>query len=126
MAEQRTHQTIGQHDLDLLPALDELHEQRRTLVADVNDLLADLKLAQADSRISNFNDGYDQGEALRTLLNDDERRQLRREVLKIGSHATNNQPTEQSPETPPEKSANGKPQISRAYQPVREFGPDNL
>lgn len=106
LAEQRTRQTIGQHDLDLLPALDELHQQRRAIMAEVNALLADLKLAQTDSRISNFNDGYDQGEAIRTMLNDDERRQLRRRMLDLptNGHINGNRLAEQSNGTPAEKS----------------------
>lgn len=81
LAEQRSRQNVLQHDLDLLPELDTLKEQRRTLTSDLNDLLAELKLAQTDSRISNFNDGYEQGEAARSVLSDDEQRQLRKEKL---------------------------------------------
>lgn len=125
LAEQRTRQIILQHDLDLLPALDELHEQHRAMVADVNDLLADLKLAQTDSRISNFNDGYDRGEAIRAMLNDD-RWQLSREVPKTESPVNGNQSAEQSRNAPPEKNANGKPQPPKTHQPVHEFGPDDL
>ncbi|GAB3643425.1 LapA family protein [Spirosoma arcticum] len=117
LAEQRTRQTVLQHDLDLLPDLDELREQRRTITVEINDLLADLKLAHTDTRISNFNDGYGQGEATRTVLNDDEQRQLRRERLNFqtSNHPNGNRPAEQPNGTPPEKIPNGKPQDLRAY-----------
>ena len=92
LAGQRTRQHVLQHDLDLLPELDELREQRRAIIDELNTLLAELKLAQTDSRISNFNDGYGQGEATRTVLNDDEQRQLRRNVLdrQTGNHVNGN------------------------------------
>ena len=123
LAEQRTHQNVLQHDLDLLPALDEFRQQRRAIIAAINDLLADLKLSQTDSRISNFNDGYGQGEATRTVLNDDEQRQLHRDRLNLqtNSRTNGNRPAEppgvgSTTGTPPEKVSNGKPQESRPHQ----------
>ena len=117
LAEQRTRQTVLQHDLDLLPDLDELREQRRTITVEINDLLADLKLAHTDTRISNFNDGYGQGETTRTVLNDDEQRQLRRELLKrqTSHHPNGNHSAEQFNGTPPEKISNGKPQDLKSH-----------
>lgn len=117
LAEQRTRQTILQHDLDLLPDLDELREHRRTITVGINDLLADLKLAHTDTRISNFNDGYGQGETTRTVLNDDEQRQLRRELMKrqTSNRPNGNNPAEQPNGTPPEKILNGKPQDLKSH-----------
>ena len=111
LAEQRTRQNVLQHDFDLLPALHELREQRIAIMAEINDLLADLKLAQTDSRISNFNDGYGQGEATRTGLNDDEQRQWRWSMLdnQTGSRISGNRFAEQS---------NGKSQDLRPHQPI--------
>ncbi|GAB3883936.1 LapA family protein [Spirosoma agri] len=130
LAEQRTRQNVLQHNLDLLPALDELKENRQTAIADLNELLAELKLAQTDSRISNFNDGYGQGEATRTVLNDDEQRQLRKEMLSLhnGSQATGSHRTsEPRPNgTPPDKGMNGKPPGLRPYQTVRKFLSDDM
>jgi len=121
LAEQRIRQNVLQHDLDLLPALDELHQQRRAIIAEISDLLAELKLAQTDSRISNFNDGYSQGEATLTFLNDDEQRQLRREMLHLPTSARINgsQTTERLNGTPPEKPQNGKSQDLGTHQPIR-------
>ncbi|GAB3512882.1 hypothetical protein GCM10027341_54250 [Spirosoma knui] len=125
LAEQRIRQNVLQHNLDLLPALDELREQRRTLQAELNELLAELKLAQTDSRISNFNDGYGQGEATRTVLSDDEQQQLRKEMLTLQtSNRTNgSRPTERTNGTPP---TNGKAQALRPHQTIRKFLSDEL
>lgn len=120
LTEQRTRQNILQHDLDLLPALDELREQRLVILNELNGLLADLKLAHTDSRISNFNDGYGQGEATRTVLSDDEQRQLRREMLHLqnGNRQNGTRATERPNGTAPEKTPNGKPQELRPYPTV--------
>lgn len=126
LAEQRTRQNILQHDLDLLPALDELTEQRLAIQAELNDLLSELKLAQTDSRISNFNDGYGQGEATRTVLTDDEQQQLRRELLDLqtSSRITGNRPTERPVSY--DKPQNGKAQETRPHQVIRDFMSDGL
>lgn len=85
LAEQRTRQNVLQHNFDLLPDLGDLTERHRALTAELRELLAELKLAQTDSRISNFNDGYDQGEAIRSTLSDEEQRQLRKDRLVLPS-----------------------------------------
>ncbi|MFD2574074.1 hypothetical protein ACFSUS_25785 [Spirosoma soli] len=129
LAEQRTRQNVLQHNLDLLPALDELKEERRTVAAELNELLAELKLAQTDSRISNFNDGYGQGEATRTVLSDDEQRQLRKEMLSLqnGSRLNGGRSGEVRPNGgQPDKATNGKPQGLRPYQTIRKFLSDDL
>ena len=120
LTEQRTRQNILQHDLDLLPDLAELREQRLTILNELNGLLADLKLAQTDSRISNFNDGYGQGEATRTVLNDDEQRQLRREMLNLqpGNRANGNRAAERPNGSAPEKAPNGKSHEAIPHQTI--------
>ena len=126
LAEQRTQQNVLQHNLDLLPDLGELKEKRRAITADLNELLAELKLAQTDSRISNFNDGYGQGEAVITNLSDDEQRQLRKDMLTLQSNRS--RPSEPRPSVPPpsDKGPNGKPQALRPYQTIRKFLSDEL
>ncbi|ADB37653.1 hypothetical protein [Spirosoma linguale] len=120
LAEQSTQQNVLQHNLDLLPGLDELKQQKQAVTAELNELLAELKLAQTDSRISNFNDGYGQGEATRTVLTDEEQRQLRKEMLTLqnGSRTRTN-------ESRPSGS-NGKPQSLRPHQTIRKFLSDEL
>ncbi|WP_420147517.1 hypothetical protein [Spirosoma sp.] len=126
LAEQRTRQNVLQHNLDLLPNLSELKEQRQSIVSELNELLAEFKLAQTDSRISNFNDGYGQGEATRTNLSDDEQRQLRKEMLSL--HNSNRSRTaEPRPNTTlSDKGSNGKHQSLRPYQTIRKFLSDEL
>ncbi len=114
LAEQRTFQNVLQHNFDLLPKLADLNEQRRTLTADLNALLAELKLTQIDSRIHTYNDGYGQGEATRTGLSDDEQRQLRQERLAVLSR---NGRSGQHP-VDHVNGANGKSPDSRPLQPV--------
>ncbi|WP_080241655.1 LapA family protein [Spirosoma rigui] len=127
LTEQRTRENVLQHDLDLLPALDELREQRRSIVADLNDLLAELKLAQTDSRISNFNDGYGQGEANRTVLNDEEQQQLRRELHDLHtSSRVNGTRTYERTGGAADKGQNGKSQELRPHQTIRKFLSDGL
>ncbi len=124
LAEQRTRQNVLQHNLDLLPDLNELKAQRQTITADLNELLEELKLAQTDSRISNFNDGYGQGEATRTNLSDDEQQQLRKEMLTLHTSARPREPRPNG--TLPEKATNGKPQGLRPYQTIQKFLSDEL
>jgi hypothetical protein len=124
LAEQRTRQNVLQHNLDLLPALDELREQRRTIQAELTELLAELKLAQTDSRISNFNDGYGQGEATRTVLTEEEQRQLRKEMLALqnSNKMNGSRPNGANGAAP----ANGKPQGMRPHQTIRKFLSDDM
>ncbi|MFD2933881.1 AAA family ATPase [Spirosoma flavum] len=128
LTEQRTQQNVLQHNLDLLPNLDELKEQRQTILAELNELLAELKLAQTDSRISNFNDGYGQGEATRTVLSDDEQRQLRKEMLSLQNGNRSRSSENRPMGTPPVNgtSANGKAPGLRPHQTIRKFLSDEL
>lgn len=126
LAEQRTRQNVLQHNLDLLPDLNELKIQRQTITTDLNELLEESKLAQTDSRISNFNDGYGQGEATRTNLSDDEQQQLRKEMLTL-HNTTRPRTGEPRPNgILPDKGTNGKPQALRPYQTIRKFLSDEL
>lgn len=129
LAEQRIQQNVLQHNLDLLPNLNELKERRQSATEDLNELYAELKLAQTDSRISNFNDGYGQGEATRTVLSDDEQRQLRKEMLTLqnGNRARSGEtrPPGNTSATPV-NGTNGKPQGLRPYQSVRKFLSDDM
>ena len=126
LAEQRTRQQVLQHNLDLLPALDELKAQRQSITADISELLSELKLAQTDSRISNYNDGYGQGEATRTVLSEDEQRQLQKEMLSL-QNANRTRSSESHPNgTQPASGTNGKPNGLRPYQTIRKFLSDEL
>lgn len=123
LAEQRTHQNVLQHNLELLPSLTELKAQQQTLNAELAELLAELKLALTDSRISNFNDGYGQGEATRTGLTDEEQRQLRKDMLTLqnGSRKRIDEPRTNGNPPAPTNGANGKTNGMRPYQTIRKF-----
>ncbi len=126
LSEQRVQQNILQHNLDLLPDLDALKARRETVYAELTTLYAELKLAQTDSRISNFNDGYGQGEATLTNLNGDEQRQLRKEMLSL-HHANRNGASEnRTANISPVNGTNGKTNGLRPYQNIRKFLEDEL
>ncbi|SFC91935.1 LapA family protein [Spirosoma endophyticum] len=124
LAEQRTQQQVLQHNLDLLPNLNDLKEERQTIMSELNELLSELKLAQTDSRISNFNDGYGQGEATRTVLTDDEQRQLRKEMLALQN--SNRSRSGEARTNGSDKGTNGKTQGLRPYQTIRNYLSDEL
>lgn len=124
LAEQRTQQQVLQHNLDLLPNLPELKEERQAITSELNELLSELKLAQTDSRISNFNDGYGQGEATRTVLTDDEQRQLRKEMLTLQN--SNRSRLGEARTNGSDKGSNGKTQGLRPYQTIRNHLSDEL
>ncbi|GAB3946322.1 hypothetical protein GCM10028805_16620 [Spirosoma harenae] len=128
LAQQRTQQNVLQHELDLLPELSELKAQRQSITADLAELLAELKLAQTDSRISNFNDGYGQGEATRNDMSDDEHRQLRKEMLSLqnGSRKRTDEPRTNGNGNQPINGANGKTNGLRPHQTIRKFLSDEL
>jgi uncharacterized membrane protein YciS (DUF1049 family) len=121
LAEQRTRQQVLQHNLDLLPSLDELKSERQATTRELNELLAELKLSQTDSRISNFNDGYGRGEATRATLSDDEQHDLLKEMESLPAASRN-----RTNGTSHDKGPNGKPQGLRPYQTVRKFLSDEL
>jgi len=120
LAEQNSRQNVLQHNLDLLADLNELRDQRRALTTELNELLSELKLAQTDSRISNFNDGYGQGEAVRTVLNDDEQRQLRKDRLVVRNRVNGSHPAEHANGT------NGKASLPKSYQPAETLPSEGL
>ena len=126
LSEQRIQQNILQHNLDLLPDLNALKTRREAIYADLTTLYAELKLAQTDSRISNFNDGYGQGEATLTNLSDDEQRQLRKEMHSL-HHSSRNGTSENRTANPqPVNGTNGKQNGLRPYQTIRKFLEDEM
>jgi hypothetical protein len=121
LSEQRIQQNILQHNLDLLPELNALKDRREAIYADLTTLYAELKLAHTDSRISNFNDGYGQGEATLTNLSDDEQQQLRKEMLSLHNSGRNS-----TSENRTASGTNGKQNGLRPYQNIRKFLEDEL
>ena len=124
LSEQLIQQNILQHNLNLLPDLNALKTQRQAISADLTTLYAELKLAQTDSRISNFNDGYGQGEATLTNLSDDEQRQLRKDKLSVHTPVGTSENRDTS--SPLTNGTNGKQNGLRPYQNIRKFLEDEL
>lgn len=63
LAEHLTRKAVLEHELALLPAVADLQQQRRELIDAISDLLNESRLAQTDSRIATYNDGYAKGVA---------------------------------------------------------------
>lgn len=71
LAEQVARKAVLEHELALLPDLEALKTEKKALLETINNLLNDSRLAQTDSRIATFNDGYSKGEVTRDLMTDD-------------------------------------------------------
>ena len=72
LSEETTQQDILAHELSLLPDLETLRNEKKQLRADLENLIETTRLAQTDSRIAAFNDGYSKGEIARELMNEEE------------------------------------------------------
>ena len=77
LAEQTTQKNILEHDLVLLPNLDELKTQRKTILEEIAQHLESSKLADQDRRIHTFNDGVAKGNSNRGEMTDDEYEEFR-------------------------------------------------
>lgn len=77
LAVQITRKNVLEHELELLPNLDALQKQKQVLTGELNQLQEESKLARADSRIANYNDGFSKGEVARNAMTDEEYQQFR-------------------------------------------------
>ena len=121
-AAQLTRKSVLEHELSLLPSLDELKTEKKTLTAELNDLLAETRLSQTDSRIGTFNDGYAKGEAARGAMSEEEWQQV-----KSGYFSTPNL-ANRAKSASPERAftvSNGKRNL-RPHQAIRKFLSDDL
>lgn len=122
LAAQLTRKSVLEHELSLLPLLDELKEQKKTLTTELNDLLAEIRLSQTDSRIGNFNDGYAKGEAARSAMSEEEWQQVRNGYFSMSNLAN------RAKSASPERAftvATGKRGL-RPHQAIRKFLSDDL
>jgi hypothetical protein len=71
LAEETTQKDILVHELDMLPSLDDLRSERIKMRDELEELIETTRLAQTDSRIASFNDGYAKGEIARELMNEE-------------------------------------------------------
>jgi hypothetical protein len=68
---------IFEHELMLLPDLTRLETERQTLRAELDALLKDSSLMDAESRIAAFNDGYEKGLQTRQWMTEEEWQQFK-------------------------------------------------
>jgi hypothetical protein len=85
LADDSTQKNILEHELSLIPSLEDLRNERTQIRQDIDALIETTRLAQTDSRIAAYNDGYAKGEIARELMNDEEFAQF-----KNGYMSTNN------------------------------------
>ncbi len=68
---------VLEKELELLPLLSDLKDQKQQLSRDIDQLTESARLAHGESRIATFNDGYAKGQAAREAMSDEEFHQLR-------------------------------------------------
>ncbi|MBC8151296.1 MAG: hypothetical protein H7Z72_00125 [Bacteroidetes bacterium] len=85
LTEQITRKAVLEHELDRLPAVDDLKRERKMLTDEINNLLNESRLAQTDSRIATYNDGYAKGEVARDTMTDEAFQQAQRDYSTLGS-----------------------------------------
>ncbi|MFN4146137.1 MAG: hypothetical protein ACK4GN_09970 [Runella sp.] len=81
LAEQITQRDILEYELGLLPDLNQLRDERNRLRTELDGIIESTRLAQTDSRIASFNDGYAKGEIAREMMNEEEFTQFRHSML---------------------------------------------
>jgi hypothetical protein len=72
LAENTIQKNILENDLKLLPSLEALDNQKLALVEEIKDIEEKTRLAETDSRIGAYNDGFEKGAMVRDAINDDE------------------------------------------------------
>ncbi len=81
LTEQVTRKAVLEHDLALLPELAALEKERQAVYAELASLLQESRLAQTDSRIASYNDGYAKGEVTRDAMTDAEFQQTQLDLI---------------------------------------------
>jgi hypothetical protein len=76
-----------EYEMSLVPSLDELRNERQQVRQDIAQLIETTRLAQTDSRIAAFNDGYNKGEIAKELMNEEEFMQFKNGYLNTNNLA---------------------------------------
>jgi hypothetical protein len=123
LAEETTQKDILEHELALTPELEVLRAEKKQLRVDLDNLIETTRLAQTDSRIAAFNDGYSKGEIARELMNEEEFTQF-----KNGFMNTHNLAVKASSATDRSVGSNAKRQSNalRPHQQIRKLITDQL
>ncbi len=78
LAKETTEKNKLEHELSLLPSLSDLKTEKQRLNEDIDQLIESTRLAQTDSRIAAFNDGYAKGEVSRNMMDNEEYEQYKK------------------------------------------------
>jgi len=81
LSEETAQKDMLENELSLLPNLETLRAERTKMRSDLEELIETTRLAQTDSRIASFNDGYAKGEIAREMMNEEEFTQFRNSML---------------------------------------------
>lgn len=124
LAAQLTRKSVLEHELVLLPSLDELKTKQKTLEAELRDLVAEARISQTDSRINSFNDGYVKGEAARGAMSEEEWQQVKAGYFSTANLASRAKSA--SPERAFTVNGNGTKNGLRPHQALRKFISEDL
>lgn len=80
LAQQIVQKNILENDLKLLPTLESLHTQKESLIEEIKAIENETRLAETDSRIGAYNDGFGKGLMVREVINEDEVNQFVRDT----------------------------------------------
>ncbi|MGV3559095.1 hypothetical protein [Larkinella arboricola] len=127
VAKHLTQKNIMEHELDVLPSLDELRQRKQQLTNEIDQLLEDHKLARTDSRIASYNDGYEKGMAARQAMSEEEYNQFRNGYFSVSNLATKARSSSDQDRMPSDKTyANQRPVngLRPRRQPTNGFDRD--
>ncbi|MEA5425041.1 hypothetical protein [Arcicella lustrica] len=79
LAEQIVQKNIFENDLQLLPSFESLEIQKKNLLEEIKEIERETRLAETDSRIGAYNDGFGKGSMVRDVINTDEVNQFVRD-----------------------------------------------
>ncbi len=79
LADNITQKNIFENDLQLLPSFESLELQKKSLLEEIKDIERETRLAETDSRIGAYNDGFGKGSMVREVINADEVNQFVRD-----------------------------------------------
>ncbi|MFD1141348.1 hypothetical protein ACFQ4C_09520 [Larkinella insperata] len=128
VAKHLTQKNIMEHELDVLPALDELRQRKQQLTNEIDQLLEDRKLARTDSRIASYNDGYEKGMAARQAMSEEEYNQFRNGYFSVSNLATKARSSSDQDRMPSDKAYTNQRPVNglRPHQPVRRQRADGF
>lgn len=103
VAKHLTQKNIMDHELEILPSIEELRQRKQQLNNEIDQLIEDRKLARTDSRIASFNDGYEKGQAARQAMTEEEYNQFRNGFFSVSNLASKARSSSDQDRLPAEK-----------------------